>query len=101
MSGGNRPNAPAGPPVVAREIEARVSWMSERPLEPRAKLGIKHTTRTVRGLVEELVSVVAIHTHDDVAAPRQPDLNDIALVPLRISEPVCADRFADNRETGS
>src|SRR5436305_5130591 len=29
---------PERPPLVAREVDARVCWMSERPLEPRAKL---------------------------------------------------------------
>ncbi len=69
VSRGNMLADPAQPPVVAREIEARVCWMSERPLEPRAKIRVKHTTRTVRALVEELVSVVDIHTLDDVAEP--------------------------------
>jgi sulfate adenylyltransferase subunit 1 (EFTu-like GTPase family) len=36
---------PADPPVVAREVEATVCWMSERPVERGARLAIKHTTR--------------------------------------------------------
>ena len=43
----------------------------------QAKIGVKHTTRTVRGLVEELVSVVDIHTLNDVASPASLALNDI------------------------
>src|SRR5207249_1282366 len=49
---------PERPPSVARELDARVCWMSVRPLEPRAKLAVKHTTRTVRAIVEELVALV-------------------------------------------
>jgi bifunctional enzyme CysN/CysC len=75
--------------------------MSHRPLEPRAKIGVKHTTRTVRGLVEELVSVVDIHTLDDVQSPAKLELNDIGIVRLRLSEPLCVDPYAENRETGS
>jgi bifunctional enzyme CysN/CysC len=101
VSRGNMLADPARPPVVAREVEARVCWMSERPLEPRAKIGIKHTTRTVRGLVEELVSVVDIHTLDDVESPAKLELNDIGLVRLRLSEPLCVDPYAENRETGA
>jgi len=92
---------PARPPVVAREVEARVCWMSERALEARAKLGVKHTTRTVRGLVEELVSVVDIHTLADVPAPERLGLNDIGVVRLRLSEPLAVDPYAENRETGA
>jgi sulfate adenylyltransferase subunit 1 len=101
VSRGNMLADPARPPVVAREVEARVCWMSERPLEPRAKIGIKHTTRTVRGLVDELVSVVDIRTLDDVESPAKLELNDIGLVRLRLSEPLCVDAYAENRETGA
>jgi sulfate adenylyltransferase large subunit len=101
VSRGNMLADPERPPVVAREVEARVCWMSDRPLEPRAKIGVKHTTRTVRGIVEELVSVVDIRTLDDVAAPAQLGLNDIGLVRLRLSEPLCVDPYAENRETGA
>jgi sulfate adenylyltransferase subunit 1 (EFTu-like GTPase family) len=55
----------------------------------------------VRGLVEELVSVVDIATLENVAAPAQLGLNDIGLVRLRLSEPLCVDPYAENRETGS
>jgi sulfate adenylyltransferase large subunit len=92
---------PEHPPVVARELEARVCWMSERPLEPRAKLAIKHTTRSVRAVVDELVSVTDIHTLRDVPAPERLELNDIGIVRLRLSEPLAVDRYADNRETGA
>jgi bifunctional enzyme CysN/CysC len=101
VSRGNMLADPARPPVVAREVEARVCWMSERPLETRAKIGVKHTTRTVRALVEELVSVVDIHTLADVASPAKLELNDIGIVRLRLSEPLCVDPYAENRETGA
>src|SRR5207245_7476698 len=47
---------PEQPPVTAREVTARVSWMSEKPLEDRARLLIKQTTRTVPARAEEIVS---------------------------------------------
>jgi sulfate adenylyltransferase large subunit len=101
VSRGNMLADPARPPVVARELEARVCWMSERPLEPRARIGVKHTTRTVRGLVEELVSVVDIRSLLDVASPAKLELNEIGVVRLRLSEPLCVDPYAENRETGA
>ena len=87
--------------TVARELEATVCWMAEKPLEPRAKLAIKHTTRTVRAIVDELVSVVDIHTLEDQAGPERLELNDIARVRLRLSEPLAVDAYADNRATGA
>jgi sulfate adenylyltransferase subunit 1 (EFTu-like GTPase family) len=92
---------PEKPPVVARELLARVCWMSERPLEQRAKIGIKHTTRSVRAIVDQLVSVIDVTSLQDVPGPERLDLNDIAVVRLRLSEPLAVDPYAENRETGS
>ena len=92
---------PEQPPTVARELEATVCWMAEKPLEPRTKLAIKHTTRTVRAVVDELVSVVDIHTLEDQSAPEYLELNDIARVRLRLSEPLAVDAYAENRSTGA
>ncbi len=92
---------PDEPPTVARELEATVCWMAEKPLEPRTKLAIKHTTRTVRAVVDELVSVVDIHTLEDQSAPEYLELNDIARVRLRLSEPLAVDAYAENRSTGA
>ena len=92
---------PAAPPVVARELEARVCWMGERPLEPRARLAVKQTTRMVRAVADELLSVVDVHTLDDAPGPERLELNDIGVVRLRLAEPLCVDRFEDNRATGA
>jgi sulfate adenylyltransferase large subunit len=92
---------PDSPPTVARELEARICWMSERPLEQRAKLAIKHTSRTVRAIADELVSVVDIATLTDQPGPERLQLNDIAVVRLRLSEPLAVDPYAESRETGS
>jgi sulfate adenylyltransferase large subunit len=92
---------PEKPPTVARELEARVCWMSERPLEPRAKLAVKHTTRAVRAIADELVSVIDIHTLADRPAPARLELNDIGVVRLRLSEPLAVDPYAESRETGA
>jgi sulfate adenylyltransferase large subunit len=101
VSRGNMLADPEHPPVAAREVEARVCWMSDRPLEPRAKLAIKHTTRSVRAVVDELVSVVDIHTLAELPGPEKLALNEIGVVRLRLSEPLCVDPYAENRETGA
>jgi bifunctional enzyme CysN/CysC len=75
--------------------------MAEKPLEPRTKLAIKHTTRTVRAIADELLSVIDIHTLEDQPSPAQLELNDIARVRLRLSEPLAVDAYGDNRTTGA
>jgi sulfate adenylyltransferase large subunit len=92
---------PERPPAVARELDVRVCWMSERPLEPRGRLAVKHTTRSVRAVVDELVSVTEIHSLEELPRPERLELNDIGLVRLRLSEPLAVDPYAENRETGA
>ena len=91
---------PESPPVAARELEARVSWMSERPLEPRARLAIKAGTRWSRAVVDQIVSVVDMHTLEDRPAERL-ELNDIGIVRLRLAEPLAVDPYERNRATGA
>jgi sulfate adenylyltransferase large subunit len=92
---------PEQPPTVAREFEATVCWMAEKPLEPRTRVAIKQTTRTARAVVDELVSVVDIHTLEDRPSPERLELNDISKVRLRLSEPLAVDPYAENRATGA
>ncbi len=92
---------PERPPVVARELRARVCWMSEKPLEPRAKLLVKQTTRHVRAIADELVSKVDIGTLEDIASPERLELNDLAIVSFRLAEPLPVDPYAVNRGTGA
>ena len=92
---------PADPPTVARELQARVCWMSEKPLEPGARLAVKQTTRSVRAIADELVSRVDVHTIEDIPAPEHLGLNDIGVVHLRLSEPLCVDPYEENRTTGA
>jgi sulfate adenylyltransferase subunit 1 len=91
---------PADPPVVARELEATVCWMHERPVERGARLAIKHTTRWGRAILEEIVSVLDVATLEQVSADRL-ELNDLARVRIRLSTPLTVDPYTENRVTGA
>jgi sulfate adenylyltransferase large subunit len=92
---------PERAPLVARELTARVSWMAERPVEERARVLVKHTTRTVPARVEEIVSVVDIRTLEDVSRPGKMELNDLGIVRFRLAEPLVVDEYVRNRGTGA
>jgi sulfate adenylyltransferase subunit 1 (EFTu-like GTPase family) len=92
---------PERPPIVARELVARVCWMSERPVEDRARLLVKHTTRTVTARIEEVLSVVDIRTLADRPSPGRLELNDLGVVRFRLAEPLAVDPYAVNRATGA
>jgi bifunctional enzyme CysN/CysC len=92
---------PHNQPTVAQDIEAMVCWMSvERPLTPRTKLVIKHTTRTARALVRDLhyrLDVNTLHRDEDASAL---GLNEIGRVGLRVTQPLFVDDYNRNRLTG-
>jgi sulfate adenylyltransferase large subunit len=92
---------PERPPTVARELIAHLCWMSERPLEPRTRFAVKHTTRNARAVVDELVSVVDMDTLEDRLLPERLELNDLAVVRLRLAEPLAVDTYERNPPTGA
>jgi sulfate adenylyltransferase subunit 1 (EFTu-like GTPase family) len=75
--------------------------MTEKPLEERARLLVKHTTRTVPARVEEIVSVVEIETLVERPAPGKMELNDLGVVRFRLAEALAVDPYARNRATGA
>ena len=91
---------PADPPVAARELEATVCWMSERPVQLGARLAVKHTTRWTRAILDEVVSVLDVETLEQVPADGLA-LNDLARVRLRLAEPLLVDPYSENRATGA
>ncbi len=92
---------PERSPTIARELEATVCWMAERPLQEGMRLAAKSTTRSVRVVVEELVTAIDIHSLEDVERPDRLELNDIGRVRLRLAEPLVVDPYARNRATGA
>jgi sulfate adenylyltransferase large subunit len=88
-------------PLVSRELTARVCWMTDRPLEERTRLLVKHTTRTTSAHVDEIVSVVDIDSLEDRPAPGRMELNDLGLVRFRLAEPLVVDPYTRNRDTGA
>jgi sulfate adenylyltransferase large subunit len=90
------------PPTVARELEADLCWMSERPSRPGGRYLIKHTTTSASAIVDELRDVVDVHTLERrPQPPAELALNDIGRVRLRTSAPLVFDPYAQNRRTGS
>ena len=93
---------PKNQPTVGQDIDAMVCWMSETgSLQPRQKLGIKHTTRWARTMVTDFQYRLDVNTlHRDEAATSL-ELNEIGRVSLRTTAPLFYDEYRRNRKTGS
>jgi bifunctional enzyme CysN/CysC len=88
-------------PTVARELEADVCWMAERPLRAGGRYVLKHTSHSVTAIVDEISDLVDVHTLERTPPPEELELNDIGRVRLRTSAPLVFDPYASNRRTGS
>jgi bifunctional enzyme CysN/CysC len=92
---------PRNRPTVARDVDAIVCWMGEEPSRRQGRYLVKHTARTVRGIVSEVVHRIDVDTlHRDESADSL-GLNDIGRVRLRTSSPLLFDPYDRNRRTGS
>jgi bifunctional enzyme CysN/CysC len=92
---------PHNRPAAAQDVEGMVCWMTaDKPLAVRSRLVVKHTTRTVKGIVTDLHYRIDVNTlHRDESAT-QLGLNEIGRIRLRLTQPVFADPYARNRQTG-
>jgi sulfate adenylyltransferase subunit 1 (EFTu-like GTPase family) len=88
-------------PHTARTLEATVCWMTEQPLVGRGRYIVRHTTREVKALVDEVVHKVDMHAIEPDPSADRLELNDIGSVKLRLSAPLVVDNYRTNRETGS
>jgi sulfate adenylyltransferase large subunit len=88
-------------PTVARELEADVCWMAERPLRAGGRYVVKHTSNSVTAIVDGIADIVDVHTLERTPPPEDLELNDIGRVRLRTSAPLAFDTYASNRRTGS
>jgi sulfate adenylyltransferase subunit 1 len=88
-------------PTPARELEATVCWMHDRPLQQGARLLLKHGTRTTRAIVGEIRERLELETLTGVPAPDGLALNDLGHVALKVADPLIADAYEECRETGA
>ncbi len=87
--------------TVARELQADICWMSERPLQPGARYALKQTSRIAGAIIDAIEDIVDVHTLQRTSAAEQLTLNDIGRVRLRTSVPLAFDAYTSNRRTGS
>ena len=72
-------------PEVTQDIEALVTWMSEKPLQSRTKVFVKHTTNECISMVKEIKYKIDINTLHRIEDVNQLEMNDIARISIRAS----------------
>ena len=89
-------------PAMTQELDAVVCWMDERTaLRPGNVYRIKHTTRSAKAVVTDLVSLFSMTSLTGETDSDLLWLNEIGHVKLRVSAPLAVDDYTSNRVTGS
>ena len=88
-------------PAPTRTLEADIAWLGTSPLDSRRTYALRHTTREVRALVARVADRWNVETQDREPASAPLEMNDIGRVSLALAQPVFADRYDENRATGS
>ena len=92
---------PNNKPEQEQDVDVMLCWMNNRPLVPRGKYALKHTTKDARCMVKEVKYKVDINTLRKMEEDTEIGMNDIARVTIRTTAPLFVDRYTRNRLTGS
>ncbi|MES2466920.1 MAG: sulfate adenylyltransferase subunit CysN [Verrucomicrobiota bacterium] len=89
------------PPQVGQDLEAMICWFGEKPLNPRGRFLLRHTSREVQAVIKEVKYKVNINTLHKIEDDLEFRMNDIGRISIRTSAPVIFDPYSKNRITGS
>jgi sulfate adenylyltransferase subunit 1 len=87
-------------PVLKRELDATVCWLTDKPLRAGDRYQLRHTTRAVRAIIDSIDSKLDIATVTPIPGDEL-GLNDIGTVRIRLAETIVADPYEVNRSTGA
>ncbi len=87
-------------PIIAKEVEATLCWLSDRPLRLRARLLLKHLTQTTQVIVNDIAGVLDLDALESRPAQAL-GLNDLGRVWLKLASPIVAETYGQSRHTGA
>lgn len=88
-------------PEQEQEFDVMLCWLHNKPVKPRAKYIIMHTSNEERAIIKEVVYKMNINTFERDSEDPNLEMNDIARVKIRTTRRLMIDSYRDNRITGS
>ncbi|MFH0246462.1 sulfate adenylyltransferase subunit 1 [Streptomyces sp. HK10] len=88
-------------PTPTRDITATVCHLHDTPLRAGRRVLLKHTTRTVKAIVQEIGSRLTLDDLSPHPEPGELAANDIGRIVVRTAEPLPLDPYTRSRRTGS
>ncbi len=92
---------PNNQPEVGQNFDVMICWMHQKPLVPRVKLLVKHTTKECMAIVNEIHYKINVNTLHREEGFDSVGLNDIARISVRSAQPLFFDPYLRNRTTGA
>ena len=89
------------PPNRGQDIEAMLCWFSDKKMMIRGKYSLRHTTKEVKAIVNDLQYKININTLRKIEDDKEFEMNEIGRVSIRTSAPIYFDSYENNRTTGS
>ncbi len=86
-------------PKQTRSLDAMVCWMDTKALIPGTKYVLQHNTNAILAKIDKVVG----HVNPDFGSEEEVSslyLNDIGSVKIKLSKPVFADSYNENRANG-
>lgn len=87
-------------PQSRTEFKATLCWMSERHLRLNQRYELRHATKTVRAIVNEIDYRLDVNTLERNSPVSELQTNDIAQVRIKTLQPIVCDPYDVNRQTG-
>ena len=87
-------------PRVSNSLKVMLVWMDERPMQIDKSYDIKRATSVICGSFEHINYKVDVNTYKRMQVEKL-ELNDIASCKMMLTQPIAADKYKNNHETGS
>lgn len=88
-------------PPESNDIDVMICWMNPKPMQVRNRYAVKHNTRDVKCIVQEVSYVLNISTLEQITGCSEIRMNEIARIRIRTTKPLFYDPYTVNRITGS
>jgi sulfate adenylyltransferase subunit 1 len=87
-------------PRVSNNLKVMLVWMDESPMQLAKTYNIKRATSVIPGVFEHINYKVDVNTYKRKQV-EELTLNDIASCKMLLTHPIAADKYKENRQTGS
>ena len=87
-------------PRVSNTLKVMLVWMDEVPMQVGRTYDIKRATSVIPGEFVHINYKVNVNTYERTQV-EQLELNDIASCKMVLTQPIAADKYKENRQTGS